>query len=183
PPNLGGGGIPPALAFFRLRFQPAGRNFWFEAYTNLAGAQDRLSTLDLSDRRTGGGRSRNQIQNFFRRGACVRGITTVGNSGQCTSAGGILIATGETQGQVQDRVLPIGAIINGVLVVDNSTVVPLFASIPGYVLVGVRGGYRVHEKHEILFDLKNIADTSHRLPGWGIDGPGRNLFLRYRIRF
>ncbi|MFZ1700676.1 MAG: TonB-dependent receptor [Pyrinomonadaceae bacterium] len=183
PPNLGGGGIPPALGFLRLRYQPVAKKYWFEGYTNIAGEQDRLSSLDLSDRRTGGGRSRNQIQNFFRRGACVRGITTVGSSGQCTSAGGILIATGETLQQVQDRVLPIGATINGVLIVDNSTVVPLFRSIPSYILFGVRGGFRFDEKHEVLFDLKNIADRSHRLPGWGVDGPGRNFVVRYRYRF
>lgn len=183
PPNLGGGGIPPQMAFVRLRYQPAGKHYWVEGYMNLAGRQDRLSTLDLSDRRTGGGRSRAQIQNFFRRGACVRGITTVGNTGQCNSAGGILVATGETLLQVQNRVLPVGATINGVLVINDSTVVPLFAAIPGYGLVGVRGGWRIREDHEVLFDLKNLADKSHRLPGWGIDGPGRNFLIRYKLRF
>lgn len=183
PPNLGGGGIPPTFGFLRLRYSPAGKNFWFEGYMNAAGEQDRLSSLDLADRRTGGGRSRTQIQNFFRRGACVRGITTVGTSGQCNAAGGTLISTGETQAQVQNRVLPIGATINGVLVVNNDTVVPLFASIPGYTLFGVRGGYRINEKNEIQFDFKNIGDKSHRMPGWGIDGPGRNLVVRYKVKF
>ncbi|HEY9282309.1 MAG TPA: TonB-dependent receptor, partial [Pyrinomonadaceae bacterium] len=78
PPNLGGGGIPPQMGFLRLRYQPARRNFWLEGYATLAGRQDRLSTLDLSDRRTGAARTRAQIQNFFRRGACVRGLTTPG---------------------------------------------------------------------------------------------------------
>ena len=183
PPNLGGGGIPPTFGFLRLRYQPVGKNFWFEGYVNAAGEQDRLSSLDLADRRTGGGRSRAQIQNFFRRGACVRGITTVGSNGQCNAAGGTLIATGETQAQVQNRVLPIGATINGVLVVNNDTVVPLFSAIPTYTLFGVRGGYRINEKHEIQFDLKNIGDRSHRMPGWGVDGPGRNLVVRYKVKF
>ncbi|HLE63407.1 MAG TPA: TonB-dependent receptor, partial [Pyrinomonadaceae bacterium] len=76
PPNLGGGGLPPQLGFLRLIYRPAGKRYWIEGYTTLAGRQNRLSTLDLADRRTGGARSRGNIQNFFRRGACVRGLTT-----------------------------------------------------------------------------------------------------------
>jgi hemoglobin/transferrin/lactoferrin receptor protein len=183
PPNLGGGGIPPALGFARLRYQPTNQRFWIEGYTNFAGRQDRLSSLDLSDRRTGAARSRNQIQNFFRRGACVRGITTVGTNGNCNSAGGILIATGETLAQVQNRLLPIGAMINGVLVANNDTAVPLFTAIPGYGLLNVRGGFRFNENQEITLDFQNIADKSHRAPGWGIDGAGRSLRIQYRWKF
>ena len=183
PPNLGGGGIPPQFGFLRLRYQPVSTRFWIEAYSNVAGGQDRLSTLDITDRRTGGARTRTQIQNYFRRGACVRGLTTPGTTGICGSAGGTLIATGETQAQVQNRVLPIGAVINGVLVVNNDTAVPLFSAIPGYGLIGLRGGYRFHENHEVAVDLENIADHGHRAPGWGIDGPGRNLLVRYHFRF
>ncbi len=182
PPNLGGGGIPPQFGFMRLRYQPVGKSFWIEAYANAAGRQDRLSTLDVSDRRTGGARTRTQIQNFFRRGACVRGLTTPGTTG-CGSAGGTLVATGETLAQVQNRVLPIGSIINGVLVANNDTAVPLFSAIPGYGLVNLRGGYRLREKHEVTVDFENIADKAHRAPGWGIDGPGRSLTVRYQFRF
>jgi outer membrane receptor protein involved in Fe transport len=183
PPNLGGGGIPPQLAFLRLRYQPSGNRYWVEAYANGAGRQSRLSTLDLSDRRTGAARSRAQIQNFFRRGACVRGITTPGTNGQCNTAGGILIATGETLAQVQNRLLPIGAVINGVRVAGNDTAVPLFSSIPGYVLLNLRGGYRFGENHEVTVDFENIADKSYRAPGWGIDGHGRSVTFRYQYRF
>ncbi len=182
PPNLGGGGLPPQFGFVRLRYQPIGKRYWIEGYVNAAGRQTRLSSLDLADRRTGGARTRAQIQNFFRRGACIRGITTPGNTG-CGSAGGTLIPTGETLAQVQNRVLPIGAVINGVLVVDNNTAVPLFGAIPGYALFNVRGGYRFGESHEITADFENIGDTGHRAPGWGIDGPGRSVTLRYQYRF
>ncbi len=182
PPNLGGGGIPPQFGFMRLRYQPVGKRFWVEAYANAAGRQDRLSSLDVADRRTGGARTRAQIQNFFRRGACVRGLTTLGTTG-CGSAGGILVATGETLAQVQDRVLPLGAAINGVLILNNDTAVPLFSAIPGYGLVGIRGGLRFKEHHQLNFDLENIADKGHRAPGWGIDGPGRSLTVRYNLRF
>lgn len=181
-PNLGGGGIPPRFGFVRLKWEPAGKRFWIEASMNAAGRQDRLSSLDLSDRRTGGARTRAQIQNFFRRGACVRGLTSPGPTG-CGSAGGTLLATGETLAQVQNRVLPIGATINGVFVVNNDTAVPLFSAIPGYALFNIRGGYRFGENQMLMIDLENIADRSYRAPGWGIDGPGRNLVVRYQYRF
>lgn len=171
PPNLGGGGIPPQLGFLRLRYQPGGARYWIEAYSTLAGRQDRLSTLDLSDRRTGAARSRASIQNFFRRGACVRGLTTPGSNGQCGSAGGTLIATGETLAQVQNRVL------------GGADSAPLFPAIPGYGLFGLRGGFRFNESNEITADFENIGDKGHRLPGWGVDGPGRGVTVRYRYRF
>jgi len=183
PPNLGGGGVPPTLGFLHLRYQPSSKPFWIEAYANFAAKQDRLSSLDLADRRTGGARSRAQIQNFFRRGACVRGITTPGTNGQCNTAGGTLIATGETLAQVQNRLLPLGATINGIFIADNNTAVPLFTSIPGYALFNLRGGYVFKEKHQINVAFENIFDKSNRLPGWGVDGAGRNLRIAYRFKF
>lgn len=177
PPNLGGGGLPPQFAFLSIRYAPARKRFWIEGYVNGAGRQSRLSSLDLADRRTGGARTRGQIQNFFRRGACVYGITSPGSSGQCGSSGGILIATGETLAEVQARMLP------GISPADNNTAVPLFRSIPGYVLFNVRGGYRISEKIELTADLENIGDKSHRAPGWGIDGQGRSVSIRMRYNF
>ena len=171
PPNLGGGGMPPQFGFLRLRYQPGGSRYWIEAYSSLAGRQDRLSSLDLSDRRTGATRSRTNIQNYFRRGACVYSLTTPGSTGICGSSGGILVATGETLSQVQNRVL------------GSATSAPLFSAIPGYGLVGVRGGYQFNSSQDILVDFKNIGDKSYRAPGWGIDGPGRSLAVRYRFRF
>jgi len=171
PPNLGGGGLPPQLGFLRLRYQPARSNYWIEAYTNLAGRQDRLSSLDLADRRTGATRSRANIQNYFRRGACVRGITTPGTNGQCNTAGGTLKATGETLAQVQNRLL------------GTADSAPLFTAISGYGLFNLRGGIRFGEHSQIGVDFENIGDKSHRLPGWGIDGPGRSVTVRYKYQF
>jgi outer membrane receptor protein involved in Fe transport len=172
PPNLGGGGIPPQTGFLRLRYEPVQGRYWVEAYSTLAGRQDRLSSLDLADRRTGAARTRTSIQNFFRRGACVRGLTTPGTTGLCGSAGGRLVATGETLAEVQNRVLGPG--------VDSA---PLFAAVPGYGLFGIRGGFRLDERQEITFDFENIGDKNYRAPGWGTDGPGRSLTARYRLRF
>jgi outer membrane receptor protein involved in Fe transport len=182
PPNIEGG-VPPATGFLSLRYQPRGSSrFYVEPYAILAGRQNRLSSLDLSDRRTGAARSRAQIQNFFRRGACVRGVTTPGPTG-CGSAGGILIATGETLAQVQNRLLPIGSTINGVTVVNNDTAVPLFPYLPGYGLVGVRGAFRFGERSELFADFENIGDKQYRGISWGVDGAGRGLTLRYRYKF
>jgi hemoglobin/transferrin/lactoferrin receptor protein len=182
PPNVEGG-VPPATGFLSLRYQPRQTSrFYVEAYTILAARQRRLSSLDLADRRTGAPRSRAQIQNFFRRGACVRGVTTPGASG-CGSAGGILIPTGETLAQVQNRLLPIGATINGVTVVNNDTSVPLFPALPGYGLVGLRGAFRLGERSEVFFDFENVADKQYRGISWGVDGAGRGVTVRYRYKF
>lgn len=182
PPNVEGG-VPPASGFVSLRYQPRGSSrFYLEAYSTLAARQNRLSSLDLGDRRTGAARTRTQIQNFFRRGACVRGLTTPG-AGGCTTAGGILIPTGETLAQVQNRLLPIGATINGVRVVDTNTPVPLFTAVPGYGLVGLRGALRFADRSEIVVDFENIADKSYRGISWGVDGAGRGVTVRYRYQF
>src|SRR6185295_17028923 len=182
PPNIEGG-IPNPAGNFSLRYQPRAR-LYIEGYSTVAARQRRLSSLDLADRRTGAARSRGTIQNFFRRGACARGLTTPGQTG-CGSASSTatLISTGETLLQVQDRLLPIGSTINGVTVVDATSNVPLFTAVPGYVLVGLRGAVRFGERSEFLFDFENIGDKQYRGISWGIDGGGRGMTLRYRYKF
>ena len=169
PPNIEGG-TPPPTGFLSLRYAPSGKRYWIEAYSTLAARQSRLSTLDLADRRTGATRSRANIQNFFRRGACVHGLTTPG-TGACGTAGGILIATGENLTQVQNRVL--GSVQSA----------PLFTYLPGYGLFNVRGGFRFNDKSEISLDFENITDQYYRNVSWGVDGPGRSITARYRYRF
>jgi hemoglobin/transferrin/lactoferrin receptor protein len=180
PPNIEGG-LPNPTGFLSLRWQPRSR-FYVEAYSTLTGRQRRLSSLDLVDRRTGAARSRANIQNFFRRGACLRGLTTPGSTG-CGSAGGILIPTGETLTQVQNRLLPVGATINGVFIANNDTAVPMFTAVPGYGLIGVRGSVRFGERSEVMFDFENIADKYYRGISWGIDGAGRGVTVRYKYSF
>lgn len=171
PPNIEGG-TPPPNAFLSLRYEPLGRPFWVEFYSTLAARQDRLSTLDLSDRRTGAPRSRSQIANFFRRGACVRGLTN-NPDGVCgTGDETVLLPTGETLLQVQNRVLGDGV---------NSA--PLFTYLPGYGLFNLRGAFRFGEKSEVFWAFENIFDRQYRNPSWGIDGAGRNFIVSYRYRF
>lgn len=171
PPNIEGG-TPPATGFLRLRYQPRSKHYWIETYSTLAGRQRRLSSLDLSDRRTGATRTRNQIRDFFRRGACIHGLVAPGPDGICgTNDETILIPTGETLAQVQNRVL------------GSANSAPLFTALPGYGLFNVRGGYRFHENSEVSIDFENIGDQRYRNVSWGIDGPGRSVTLRYQYRF
>jgi hemoglobin/transferrin/lactoferrin receptor protein len=179
PPNIEGG-TPPPTGFASLRYTRF--RFWIEAYSTLAAKQDRLSSLDLGDRRTGAARSRAQIRNYFRRGACMNGLTTP-IMGLCGSDGGILIATGETVAQVRDRLLPIGATINGVLVANDDTPVPLLNYLPSYATANVRGGFAFNEKTSIFAAFENITDSFYRNPSWGIDGTGRSVTVQLRFRF
>ena len=94
-----------------------------------------------------------------------------------------MVSTGETLAQVQNRLLPIGATINGVTVVDNNSNVPLFTAVPGYGLVGLRGAFRVNERSEFSFDFENIGDKQYRGISWGMDAPGFGVNVRYGLRF
>lgn len=171
PPNIEGG-TPPPTGFISFKYEPLGKSFWVEFYSTLADRQERLSSLDLSDRRTGATRTRGQIQNFFRRGACVRGLTN-NPDGICgTGDETILIPTGETLAQVQNRVLGVGV---------NSA--PLFRYLPGYGIANLRGGFRFGERSQIFWAFENIFDHQYRNPSWGIDGAGRSFRIAYRYRF
>ena len=82
-----------------------------------------------------------------------------------------LIATGETLSQVQDRVL------------GSAGSAPLFTYIPGFVTVGVRGGFSMGERHNFFLALDNLADRNYRGISWGLDAPGRSFGFRYSYRF
>jgi hemoglobin/transferrin/lactoferrin receptor protein len=155
------GGIPPITANLRLMWAPPAKRYWVECYSILADRQDRLSSLALADRRTGATRSRANIASFFNNGARVRGLVQ----------SGILIPTGETVTQVQDRVL------------GSAAAAPMFTAIPGYAVHGIRGGYQLSERSNIYLDFGNILDKGHRGVSWGIDGAGRSLTIRYRYQF
>jgi len=172
PPNIEGGTPAPEL-WARVRFAPGGgRRFWVEPYLHAAARQERLSTLDLEDRRTGATRSRSSIASFFTNGARARGLVSVGPDGVAGSADDVLVATGETLAEVQARVLgPTGA------------AAPLFPALPGYVAFGLRGGVRLGTRHEVIFDFDNVGDRNYRGISWGLDAPGRGLFVRYEARF
>ncbi|HEV8383846.1 MAG TPA: TonB-dependent receptor [Candidatus Acidoferrales bacterium] len=171
PPNIEGG-TPAPDGWLKLRYMPAASRFWVEPYVHAAGRQSRLSSLDLSDRRVGAERSRGNIANFFARGARVRGMIGPGPDTLFGTADDVLLATGETLLQVQDRVLGVGV---------NSA--PMLRALPGYVTFNIRGGFRLGERHDFTVDFENIGDRNYRGISWGVDAPGRGVTLRYSARF
>jgi outer membrane receptor protein involved in Fe transport len=171
PPNIEGG-TPAPDGYLKIRYSPAGRRFWIEPYAHLAGRQDRLSSLDLEDRRTGAERSRGSIRNFFLNGAAFRGLVGPGADAIRGTADDVLLATGEILTQVQDRVLGAG--------VDSA---PLFTGVPGFVVFGVRGGVTLGDRHQVTLDFDNIGDRNYRGISWGVDAPGRGIYMRYSTSF
>ena len=170
PPNIEGG-TPAPEAYVRVNYTAPGGRWWAGTYVHAAAAQDRLSTLDLDDRRTGAGRSRTNIRNFFLNGATARGWVGAGADGALGTADDVLLLTGETVTQIQDRVLGVGV-----------ASAPLFREVGGFVAVGLRGGVRMG-RHEFLVDFENLTDKNYRGVSWGVDAPGRGASLRYLTRF
>lgn len=84
---------------------------------------------------------------------------------------------------MQNRILSIGAVINDIRVVNDSTSIPLFNGLPGYALFNLRGEFTFNENSKIFVAFENIFDKFHRNPSWGIDGTGRSLLLQYRYKF
>jgi len=170
PPNIEGG-TPPPNGFFKISYRPSGQRFWIDGLAIMAQRQDRLSSLDLGDRRTGSPRNLSQIANFFQRGACVRGLTN-NPDGVCgTGDETILLATGESVADVQIRVL------------GGASASILFPYLPGYVVVKLRGGIKISERSTLYLAAENIFDQFHRNPSWGVDGAGRGFRVGYRFSF
>jgi len=170
PPNIEGG-TPAPEAYLIARWQPAQSRWWVEPYLHVAWKQTHLSSLDLGDRRTGSDRSRASIQAFFRNGARNRGWIGAGADGTFGNADDILLATGETLAQVQDRVLGVG--------VNSSS---LFPEIPGYATVGIRFGVKSGQ-HQLSIHAENLTDENYRGMSWGVDAPGRGISARYSLGF
>ena len=82
----------------------------------------------------------------------------------------MLMQTGETLAQIQDRVLGVGV-----------AAAPLWTYLPSYTLVGLRFGVRAG-RHAIVVDAENLTDASYRGISWGMDGAGRGVTVRYTLR-
>jgi len=170
PPDIEGG-FPPVHGIFSVRWQPNGRRYWVETFSYWSDKQDELSSIELNDQRIGATRSRNSIAAFFSNGAVARGLVA-GPAPYGAGAGAILLLTGETLAQVQDRVLGAGVMS-----------APLYRKTPGFATLNFRGGYRTGENSEVIWIFENVLDKNYRLHGSGVDSPGRNLQLSYIFRF
>ena len=137
------------------------RRWWVEPYPHVAWKQTHLSTLDLGDRRTGAGRSRVDHPGVLpQRRARARLDLGRAPTASFDTADDLLIATGETLLQIQDRVLGVG--------VNSSS---LFTAVPGYATFGVRPACD-SAHHELLVDFENLNDENYRGISWGLDAPG-----------
>lgn len=170
-PNIEGG-TPAPDGYLRLRYNPARPRLWLETYLHGALRQERLSSLDLEDRRTGATRSRSNIASFFYNGATARGWVSAGADGKAGTADDRLMVSGETLSQIQDRVLGVGI-----------SSAPLYTALPGYLTLGFRGGFQLGERHSVSFALDNLADRNYRGISWGVDACGRSALLRYSYAF
>jgi hemoglobin/transferrin/lactoferrin receptor protein len=170
PPDIEGG-TPAPDGYFKMRYQRRNGRIWLEPSVHAASRQERLSSLDLEDRRTGAARSRASIRRFFYNGATVRGLVGPGPDGIHGNSDDVLLVTGETLSQVQNRVLGPG--------VESA---PLFLAVPGYVAFDLRAGIRLGENQDLLFAFTNIGDRNYRGISWGLDAAGRSLSFSYRIR-
>jgi hemoglobin/transferrin/lactoferrin receptor protein len=180
-PNRAKSKLPPQQGSAAVRFSPSGR-YWLELRGRFAGEQYRLSGGDIDDDRVGASRRRSDITTFFR-GGYVSSYLLAGTDGKVGTADDIFSPTGETLKQIQDRVLPIGATINGVKIVNDSTRVPLYLGTDSWWTLDVTGGWNLGESSKLNFGLTNIRDKSFRSHGSGVDSAGLNAFVGLRYSF
>lgn len=166
--------LPPQQGYAAVR-RARGR-WWAEASLLAAGAQERLSGGDLDDERIGASRRRRDIADFFAGGRAAPWIAA-------GPGGNRFLPTGETLLEIQNRVLPLGEMRNGVRIADDTTRVPLFLSTAAWARVDLQGGFSLRDDLDLQFGALNLLDRNYRLHGSGIDAQGFNLYLGFSWRF
>lgn len=177
--------LPPQQGFLALRFQPVNHRWrinWFELSGNFSGPQERLSGGDLTDERIGAARRRREITDFFQ-GSPVRSFIAPGADGAFGTTDDLFRPTGETVAQIRDRVLPIGAMINSVGIIDDNSRVPLYLKTAGFASLNLRGSIAISEYLSLNLALMNILDRNYRVHGSGLDAPGINFFAGIKFSF
>ncbi|MGH9201700.1 MAG: hypothetical protein ACRD2A_10760, partial [Vicinamibacterales bacterium] len=91
--------------------------------------------------------------------------------------------TNETVSQIRDRVLPVGATINGVTIVDDGTRVPLYTQTPAFVSLNLRAGAAIGKTLHLTLALINVLDRNYRVHGSGVDAPGINLYAGLSVTY
>lgn len=174
--------LPPQHGAVTARYAPGGVLSWVEATTLFSGAQDQWSGGDVTDERIGAARRRVDITDFFRAGR-ISPYIQAGADGVMGTADDLFGPTAETVAQIRDRVLPIGATINGVAVVNDATRVPLYTETPGFVSINLRAGLVFTRHLRATFGLVNALDRNYRVHGSGVDAPGRGGFASISVSF
>lgn len=174
--------LPPQMARVALLYVPTGRRPWLQVAARMAGAQNRLSGGDLDDERIGASRRRSDIADFFW-GSRNAALLSAGADGIPGNADDLFTPTGETLLQIQNRVLPLGATVNGVTVLNDSTRVPLYLSTAGWFTVDVQGGLPLTERWNLTFGVQNLLDRNYRMHGSGVDMPGLHAYTGLQVRW
>jgi outer membrane receptor protein involved in Fe transport len=174
--------LPPGQWATALRYAPRHGRWWTEFSLLGNRPQSELNAGDFDDERIGASRRRRDIATFFRSGV-MQGWVAAGPDGLAGNADDVFRPTGETLAQIQDRVLPLGSVQQGLLVVDDNTRVPLYRETPGWVRLDLRGGLRVTPRWTLHYGCQNLLDRNYRVHGSGIDGAGRSLYLSVRAAF
>ena len=184
-PNRNVRRLPPQQGGLSVHYQPGfwrGRLQSVELRGEVAGAQTRLSSGDLTDERIGAAFRRRDISDFFR-STRVSPWIGPGADGRLNTNDDVFSPTGETLTQLSDRVLPLGTVVNGVLIVDDNTRAPLFTKTPGFGVFHLRSTWRLTERAFADVALMNVLDKNYRVHGSGVDATGRNFFVRLRYQF
>jgi hemoglobin/transferrin/lactoferrin receptor protein len=172
--------LPPQQGFLSARYLTTGRLSWIEVSAHVSGAQTELSGGDITDERIGAARRRSDITDFFS-GSLTGSYIGPGSDGRFGSPDDVFMPTGETVAQIRDRVLPLGATINGVAVVNDATRVPLVTETPGFLCVNLGAGVALAQKIRLDLALMNVLDSNYRIHGSGVDAPGISLFARLNL--
>ena len=170
-PNRFARRLPPQQATARLRYSPT-RRLWVDFSSIASGRQDRMPPGDLDDERIGASRRRADIATIFN-----GGLTAAYRNGA------VFAPTGETLRQIQDRVLPIGATINGVTIVNDQTRVPMLIRTAGWFTTNVQFGFTWTEHLQLTGGVMNLLDRNFRVHGSGVDMLGVNAFAGLNWRF
>lgn len=143
-----------------LRWRSPRGDLWIEGVTRGALTQDRFNPEDIADPRVGAFRTPEDIVAFFVDQGPRLGLVR----------DGILLATGETLDEVVARVLPNAA-------------APLHTETPGWLTLGIRGGWTFAPGNTVLVSVTNLADTNYRFHGSGFDAMGINASVAYTADF
>jgi hemoglobin/transferrin/lactoferrin receptor protein len=173
--------LPPQQGFVAARYHTGGRLSWVEISAIVSGGQTELSGGDMTDERIGAARRRSDITDFFA-GSLMSPYISPGSDGRLGTTDDIFAPTNETVAQIRDRVLPLGATINGVMVVNDGTRVPLYIKTPGFVCVNLGAGLTISPKIRVDIALMNALDRNYRVHGSGVDAPGVSMFARLNVK-